>query len=142
MIDPDGLNPLSSAAAPIEIDEHPDAAVVHVHADIDADIAAALRQTLADAVDRYGHVVLDLTDVTTVDPAGLAALVRAHQRARRREGMVCVVSPSRFVVTVLHTMRVDSLFPVFDSCRSALAWLRGGPAGNLAGSPAISTLRS
>jgi anti-sigma B factor antagonist len=129
MIGPSGPNPLSSAAAAIEIDERPDAAVVHVHADIDSDIAAPLRQTLADAVDRYGHVVLDLTGATTVDPAGLAALVRAHQRARRREGTVCVVSPSRFVVTVLHTMRVDSLFPVFDDCPSALKWLRDGSTG-------------
>jgi len=117
----------SVAAAPpgvIEIDAAgPHAAVVHVRADIDARVAGALRQILCDAVDRYGHVVLDLTDVATLDPAGLAALVRAHRWARRRDAVVCLAGPSRFVVTVLHTMRVDGLFPIFDDRRSALAWL-------------------
>lgn len=112
----------------IEIDERPDAVVVHVRADIDARVAAGLRQTLFDAVDRRGHVVLDLADVATLDPAGLAALVRAHQWARRRDAMVCFAGPSRFVITVLHTMRVDGLFPIFDDCRSALEWLRQSPA--------------
>jgi anti-anti-sigma factor len=111
----------------IEIDERPNAAVVHVRADIDAQVAGSLRQTLAEAVDRYGHVVLDLSDVATLDPAGLAALVRAHQRARRRDALVCFAGPSRFVLTVLHTMHVDGLFPIFDDCGSALEWLRGAP---------------
>jgi anti-anti-sigma factor len=111
----------------IEIDEGPDAVVVRVRADIDQRVAGSLRQTLCDAADRHAHVVLDLADVATLDPAGLAALVRAHQWARRRDAVLCFAGPSRFVVTVLHTMRVDGLFPIFDDCRSALAWLRDGP---------------
>jgi anti-sigma B factor antagonist len=112
----------------IEIDEGPDASVVHVRADIDARVAAGLRQALFEAVDRHGHVVVDLADVATLDPAGLAALVRAHQWARRRDAVVCFAGPSRFVITVLHTMKVDGLFPIFDDCGSALEWLRDGPA--------------
>lgn len=114
----------TSAGAMIEVDERPDAAVVRVRSDIDAYVAGPLRRTLTDAVDRHGNVVLDLEDVATMAPAGLSALVRAHRRARRRDGAVCVVRPSRFVVTALHTMRVDGLFPIFDDCPSALEWLR------------------
>jgi anti-anti-sigma factor len=113
----------------IEVDDGPDAVVVRVRADIDEQVAGSLRQALCDAADRHTHVVLDLADVATLDPAGLAALVRAHQWARRRDAVLCFAGPSRFVVTVLHTMRVDGLFPIFDDCRSALAWLRDGPTG-------------
>jgi anti-sigma B factor antagonist len=101
---------------------------VHVRADINERIAGCLRHTLAEAVDRHGHVILDLSGVPTVDPAGLAALVRAHQWARRRDAVVCFAGPSRFVITVLHTMRVDGLFPIFDDTHAALAWLREGPS--------------
>jgi anti-anti-sigma factor len=113
----------------IEVDDGPDAVVVRVRADIDERVAGSLRQTLCDAADRHTHVVLDLADVATLDPAGLAALVRAYQWARRRDAVLCFAGPSRFVVTVLHTMRVDGLFPIFDDCRSALAWLLDTPAG-------------
>jgi anti-anti-sigma factor len=108
----------------IEVDDRPDAVVVRVRADIDERVAGSLRQTLCDAADRHAHVVLDLSDVATLDPAGLAALVRAHQWARRRDAVLCFAGPSRFVVTVLHTMRVDGLFPIFDDCGAALDWLR------------------
>jgi anti-anti-sigma factor len=105
------------------VDDHPDATVVHVRADLDGRLAETLRAALTCAVDRRGHVVLDLADAATVDSTGLGLLVRVRQQARRRHATVCIVAPSRFVVTVLHTMRLDRAFPIFDDCPSALAWL-------------------
>jgi anti-sigma B factor antagonist len=102
------------------------AAVVRVRHDIDATIAGCLRQALADAIDAYGHVVLDLTDVATLDSAGLSALVRAHQKARSAGSELCLAAPSRWVLTVLHTMKVDGLFPIFDDADAALEWVRRG----------------
>jgi anti-sigma B factor antagonist len=113
----------------VTVEALPEAAVLHIHADIDATVAPCLRQVLADAIDRYAHVVVDLADVPTLGPEGLAVLVRGHRRARRLNGWVCLAAPSRFVVTVLHTMRVDGVFPIFDDCASALDWL-GAPAGS------------
>jgi anti-sigma B factor antagonist len=109
----------------VELTGHPGAAVVRVHADLDDQVAALLRDTLADAVDRYGDVVVDLAGAHTLDPAGLGVLVRAHRHARRRDGNLCLAAPSRFVVAVLHTMHVDGVFPIFDDCPSALRWLGG-----------------
>ncbi|WP_229716128.1 STAS domain-containing protein [Mangrovihabitans endophyticus] len=109
----------------MQVDDRPDAAVVHVRTDIDAGVAAVLRDTLTDAVDRRGHVVLDMAGVDTLAPDGLATLVRAHRRARQRGAWVCLSGPSRFVLTVLHTMKVDGVFPVFDDCAAALDWLHG-----------------
>jgi anti-anti-sigma factor len=118
------MTELAGRADVIDVEERREAAVLHVHADIDATVAPQLRRYLAAAVDRHVNVVVDLADAGTVDPTGLALLVRAHCRARRRAGTICFAAPSRFVVTALHTMRVDTVFPLFDDCASALAWLR------------------
>jgi len=108
----------------VELNERLGAVVVHVSAGIDAGVAAELRETLTEAVDRHPYVIVDLSAVPTLDDVGLGLLVRAHRRARRRDGMVIFAGPSRFVLTVLHTMHVDGLFPVFDDCPAALEWLR------------------
>jgi anti-sigma B factor antagonist len=97
--------------------------VVHIHGDLDEALAPELRETLGAAVECSADVVVDLSEAPIVDPAGLGVLVRAHRRARRQGGNLCLVAPSRFVLTVLHTMHVDGVFPIFDDCVSALGWL-------------------
>jgi anti-sigma B factor antagonist len=109
---------------PIETEARRDAAMVRVRTEIDATVADPLRRALAEAADRYGNVVLDLTGAPTLDSAGLGALVRAHRHARQRNAVLCLAAPSRYVMTVLHIMKVDVLFPTFDDCDSALDWLR------------------
>jgi anti-anti-sigma factor len=101
-----------------------DAAVVRVRADIDAAVADPLRRALSVAADHYPHVVLDLSDAATLDSAGLGALVRAHKHARQRGSLLCLAGASRYIVTVLHTMKLDGLFPTFDDSAAALEWLR------------------
>ncbi|GAA0805674.1 STAS domain-containing protein [Spirilliplanes yamanashiensis] len=111
----------------VTLDLLADAAVVGVRAGVDAGVTGELRAALTAAVDGPGHVVLDLGDAPTVDPAGLALIVRAHRRARRRGTVLCLAAPSRYVVTVLHTMRLGGLFPTFADRPSALHWLRTLP---------------
>jgi anti-anti-sigma factor len=123
----------AAMAEVVTVEALPEAAILHIHADIDATVAGGLRDVLAGAIDRYAHVVVDLAEVPTLGPEGLGVLVRAHRRARRLNGWVCFAAPSRFVLTVLHTMHVDGVFPIFDDCESALEWL---------GSPAIPQQRS
>ena len=107
----------------LERDKLPRAVVVRVRSDIDVTVTPALRRTLGEAVDQSTHVIVDLAEAPTMDSTGLAVLVRAHCRARRQDGNVCLVAPSRYVVTVLHTMKVDGCFPMFADCASALQWL-------------------
>ena len=115
---------MTAATAPaVTVEGRENAAVLHLHTDLDAALAPRLRELLADAIDRHARVVIDLAEVPTVGPEGLAVLVRAHRRARRQGGWVCFAAPSRFVLTVLHTMHVDGVFPIFDDCGSALRWL-------------------
>ncbi|MFI5937732.1 STAS domain-containing protein [Actinoplanes sp. NPDC051494] len=109
----------------VELEERPVGTVVRVRECADAaEAAEELRSALAAAVERSPYVVVDLAGVHTLDDTVLGLLVRAHRNARRRDGLVCLAAPSRFVITVLHTMHVDGLFPLFDDCDGALEWLR------------------
>ncbi|MET7833465.1 STAS domain-containing protein [Micromonospora sediminicola] len=80
----------------------------------DADPAEAVRRALADRLIRADRELVDLTGLEVIDSAGLGLLVRAHQEARRDGRRLCLVAPSRFVLTVLHTMRLDGVFAVVD----------------------------
>ncbi|SCL46386.1 anti-anti-sigma factor [Micromonospora citrea] len=133
------------------VDHLDDVAVVTAAGDIDVDAADDLRTALRQAVDICGHVVVDLTRVHLIDAGGLGLLVRAHRDARERGAVLCLAAPSRFILTVLHTMRLDGLFPIFASAEEAVRRLSppaiGGPAGltatvaapDRAGRPATAT---
>ncbi|MFC7547387.1 STAS domain-containing protein [Plantactinospora sp. GCM10030261] len=95
--------------------------VVTAAGDVDAESADSLRNALQGAIQAGGHIVVDLTRVHLIDPTGLGLLVRAHRDARDRGAALALAAPSRFVRTVLHTMRLDGVFPIFDSRAEALA---------------------
>ncbi len=108
-----------------EITTNGDLVTVVLHGDLDLLVQAHLRQTLADVCETLTHVVLDLADVRLVDSTGLSLLVRAHQAIKRRGGTVCLAAPSKFVQTVLYTMRLHPMFPIFEDSVAAAEWLAG-----------------
>lgn len=87
----------------------------------EVDPAEAVRRALAEAIELGDRLLVELAEVDVIDSAALGLLVRAHQEARQRGTSLCLVAPSRFVLTVLHTMRLDGLFPVFESRTAALS---------------------
>lgn len=115
-----------------EVARTPDAVVITPYGDITAEVAEKFRECLDLALAARQHLLVDMSRVNTLDPAGLAALVHAHCDAKRYGGAVCLVAPSRFVVTALHTMRVTTVFPTFDDGQEALAALasHGPPAAD------------
>jgi anti-sigma B factor antagonist len=93
---------------------------------VEADLTTALRDVLALA-GTTRHLVLDLAGVPDLDPEGLGLLVRARQQLRQDGGgWLCLAAPSRFVLTVLHIMRLETAFPVFADRFAAVTWLRSG----------------
>ncbi|MDM4719271.1 STAS domain-containing protein [Micromonospora sp. WMMA1363] len=72
----------------------------------------ALQAALAAVEEHDGRVTVDLSAVEQIDSVGLGLLVRARQEARQRGAVLCLRAPSRFVLTVLHTMRLETAFPV------------------------------
>ncbi|MGN9809367.1 STAS domain-containing protein [Micromonospora sp. BQ11] len=105
------------------IDHLDEATVVTVAGDIDLDTGDTLRTALRHTAEMGGHVVVDLSRVHVIDSTSLGLLVRAHRDARERGVTLCLAAPSRFIRTVLHTMRLDVAFPIFDSRDHALAGL-------------------
>lgn len=104
--------------------DHVDGVTVVVAAgDVDLDTGDTLRSALAHAREMGGHVLVDLTRVHLIDSTGLGLLVRAHRDAVERGAVLCLAAPAEFVRTVLYTMRLDQVFPIFDSHAEALAHL-------------------
>ena len=98
----------------------PRARVVMLRADLDRDLADRLRPVLAEATAAGRDVVIDMHGAGIIDSAGLGLLVRAYRSARSHGRAFCLVAPSRFVLTVLHTMHLDGLFPIHPDVDSAL----------------------
>jgi len=57
-------------------------------------------------------VVLDLSDVETLDAGGLTALLSLHQWARSRSVQLKLVNPSHFVHEILTRTRLDRVFDI------------------------------
>ncbi|MFE0588913.1 STAS domain-containing protein [Micromonospora echinospora] len=124
---PDADGPADPTAGPrawrVDVEELPEAVVLTPSGDIEVLVADVLREALAAALSGDRDVVLDLCRVGMLDSTGLGLLVRAHREARQQGRSFCLVAPSRFVLTVLHTMRLESVFLVFDHRSQALACL-------------------
>ncbi|MBA3916722.1 MAG: STAS domain-containing protein [Acidobacteriales bacterium] len=71
-------------------------------------------------------IVLDLSDVETIDGGGLAALVSLRRWAQTRHVQFKLVNPSRFVREVLSRTRLDSIFDI-SSLHDALLVLAAVP---------------
>lgn len=89
----------------------------HIVAEVDT--AEPVRRALSESLAVDSQVLVDLSEVTTIDSVGLGLLVRAHQEARREQRTLCLVAPSRFVLTVLHTMRLEQAFTIFPTRAAA-----------------------
>jgi len=68
-------------------------------------------------------IVLDLSEVESIDAAGLSALVSLHHRSRSRGIQLRLVNPSRFVLDVFNRTKLSSVFDIssFDDALVAIA---------------------
>jgi anti-sigma B factor antagonist len=48
-------------------------------------------------------------------------LVRAYNEAKSHGGTLSLAAPSRYVVTVLHTMKLHQVFPLYEDVGAALS---------------------
>ncbi len=108
--------------------EYPDLmiAVVRPHGRVDAESAPQLRSTLREVVDSGAVLlVVDLSQVTFMDSAGLSALVSGLKAARLKEGLLAIHRPNDQIRTALRLTMLDRVFRTFDDMDSALQTLRG-----------------
>ncbi|MDM4719064.1 STAS domain-containing protein [Micromonospora sp. WMMA1363] len=107
------------------IDHSGGATVITCAGDIDVDGEDTLRTALRHAADMGGSVVVDVTHVRLIDSTGLGLLVRAHRDAVARGAAVSLAAPSPFLRTVLRTLRLEGVLPVFDSRDEAVEHATG-----------------
>jgi len=80
-------------------------------------------------------VVLDLTEVESIDAGGLNTLVSLHEWARSRGVQLKLVNPSPFVKEMLTRTKLDRVFDI-STFRRALYVLTGAECANYAASMA------
>ncbi|OJF15238.1 STAS domain-containing protein [Couchioplanes caeruleus] len=113
----------ADAACDIRDVAEPRARIVLLRADLDQHLVDRIRPALVEAAAAGRHVVVDMRHAGVIDSAGLGLLVRAYRAAKHRGATVCLVAPSRFVLTVLHTMHLDDVFPTYPDTRTAMRHL-------------------
>lgn len=95
--------------------------VLAIHGDLDIATTAGLRDQIAIVVeDTTVPVIIDLSGVSFCDASGLALLVGAQRRARRRGLTVALSGPRRNVSKLLRISGLDRAFTIYPTL--ATAW--------------------
>lgn len=101
--------------------EHGDGAVVlHVSGEVDTLTAPMLSERIADTLPSANLLVLDLSSVTFLGSAGLAALVAAKDDAQQQGRRLTLVCGSRIVTRALEATGLLGLFDTADGVPEAL----------------------
>jgi anti-sigma B factor antagonist len=95
------------------------AQVVELTGELDLESIHELDDALA-AVDLAGVVCLDLSGVEFLDSTGLAGIVRAHQNAEERGGLMLIVAAAGIARRSLEMSGLLALLRVFDDRAAAL----------------------
>lgn len=117
----DGPTPDVGEVVRFEVVGHgDDAVVVHVHGELDTMTAPVLSEQLSGQRPAAELMVVDLSRVTFLGSAGLAALVAAKDEADRTGHRLRLVCGSHTVTRALEATGLLSLFDVADGVPEAL----------------------
>ena len=106
-----------------------DRTIVRLLSALDFAVAPALRERLTGMLHPGTQLlILDLSRVSSCDPAGLAVLVGAQRRARPLGIVVRLVAPSLPVSKRLRLTGLDRKLTICPDLAAALAWERHEPA--------------
>jgi anti-anti-sigma factor len=84
------------------------------------DEAVALSSMVSELLQNRSSVVLDLSDVYTIDSAGMGELVLLHTLAESKDARLKCANPSPFVRNLLDLTQLDSFLDIHPSLGDAL----------------------
>lgn len=114
--------PSCSEELRVDIDRRGPVAVVKLAGSAHMDVSNSLRDQLVGLIDdNTQQLVLDLADLEFINSVGLGAIIAAHLRCRRYNGVVKVVAPKPAIQELLCVTKLISLFSVHPSVDAALA---------------------
>jgi|SRR5579872_1444168 len=93
---------------------------VAITAESDAGLIAAFDEAIANGQLR---IVLDLSETTHMDSAGLAALVRGWIRVKRARGDMALAGPAPSVQTMLRITKLITIFKISETVDESLELL-------------------
>ena len=104
-----------------------DVPVLRVSGEVDLGSAGALRAAVEDLLARPGGLtVLDLSEVTFLDSAGLKVLDDMQQQAGEADGTVALVCPEPRILRLLEITGLSDRFPIHATPEDAAASERNG----------------
>jgi len=95
--------------------------VVHLKGDLRVDSVPEISRTLFESLQGEKTVVVDLTELSYIDSAGIATLVALYKRTRDSgTGRIVLCGASPQIWGVFKTMKLDSLFESYSTLDQAL----------------------
>jgi anti-sigma B factor antagonist len=95
--------------------------VLPLKGEIDLHVSPAITQTLNAMTDKKPErIVIDLSEATYIDSAGLAALILAMQTVEAYGGRFLLTGMHEIMRSILETSRLDQIFETFPDVDTAL----------------------
>ena len=90
--------------------------------EIDLHVSPVVTASLTAMIDKKPErIVIDLSDVTYIDSAGLAALIQAMQKVETYGGKFLLAGLQETVRSIFEISRLDQVFRIFPDTDTALA---------------------
>lgn len=105
--------------------------IFRLKGEIDLQASPALRALLqAQSKKHVPVLLLDFSEVVYIDSSGLATLVEYYQQSRSHGGRIALAALSPRVRSIFDLVRLNEIFPIFDTVAVAQTELRTGTAGS------------
>ena len=96
--------------------------VLLLEGEIDLHVSPSVTALLNDMIEQKPErLVVDLSRVTYIDSAGLAALIGAMQRVEGYGGKFLLAGLQQTICDIVESLRLDQVFQVFPDAAAALA---------------------
>jgi anti-sigma B factor antagonist len=96
--------------------------VLPLKGEIDLHVSPTITASLNEMIEKKPeHLVVDLSDVSYIDSAGLAALIEAMQKVEGYGGKFMLVGLQETVRSIFEISRLDQVFQIFPDADAALA---------------------
>ena len=96
--------------------------VVPLKGEIDLHVSPIVTASLTAMIEKKPErMVIDLSDVTYIDSAGLAALIQAMQKVEAYGGKFLLAGLQETVRSIFEISRLDQVFQIFPDADTALA---------------------
>ena len=127
-------------STPMEIVERQvnDVTILRLKGKLELDDGDAVLKETVDRLVAEGRVdlVLDMSDVTRMDSAGIGMLVGKYMTVKKRGGTMRLLHLTDRTSRLLHVTRLETIFEIFDSEETALLSF-GRPGAPGSGAPGL-----